>query len=946
MLSAVQYLFRFWFAFLVMGLAMSAGPARAQIRAAVPGLSLRGTALDAATGEPLVGATVRVLGTGFGTTVGLDGSFVLRGLPAGATTVQCQSVGYSPQQQSLTLTAGPAPALAFRLAASTRELDEVTVTGRGDRESDQSARRSEQKADNVLNIIAARAIELSPDVTVGNVVQRASGVSVVRNSGGDGQYAIIRGMDRRYNYTLVNGIKIPSPDPNNRYVPLDIFPAELLERLEVIKALTPSMEGDAIGGALNLVMKSAPDHLVVAATAAGGYSDLFANRAFVGFSSAGLAVHSPGESHGQLEPVSAGDFSNKQLGYSRVAVPVNSLFGLTLGNRTADGKLGLLVAGSLQTTHRGSDRLFYRQTTQPKPEPQPNTFGFDELRRLEYSLRQQRLGLHAKLDYQLSEHHRLSLYSLLTRLDDAQQRHTTTNDLGVAGDIPSSDFSRFRRQLLWSEALQGEHQLSPRLRLGWSAVYGRATYDVPDQTTIGTVRSTAANVQQGTFVTSNSHTWQRSLDQDVAGYANLGYAATDWLELSVGGLLRHKNRDNFYDYYDLGALTTGTGTSNRQVYTTNEQALFTFNSPGDALPKKTDANNYAATERIIAGYVQAKLQTGNWQLVGGLRREDTRQVWTSQAPPTTVGKDGVKNYPDWLPSAHLKYRLSEHENLRASYFQSISRPNLIELIPATYYDPERDIIIAGNPLLRHTTAHSADLRYEYFGPAAAQLLAGVFYKRLTDPIEFGFAQVGNNGSYYQPQNPAAPATNFGAELQFVKYLRHWGLTGNYTYTHSRITTTKRVYYRGADGTIKTADATQATTEFPTAPTQTRPLQGQSDHIANLALLYKDEATGFNAQVAAVYTGRRVNTVSPYRDLDEWQRATTQLDFSAEQRLPAHLTAFLKITNLLNTPTIAEVMQAPPAGFLSLPEQSRPDRILVQRDTYSRTYLLGLRYRLN
>ena len=85
-----------------------------------------------------------------------------------------------------------------------------------------------------------------------------SGVTVERNSSGEGQYAILRGMDKRYNYTLVNGVKIPSPDNKNRFVPLDIFPSEMLDRLEVTKSLTANMEGDGIGGAVNLIMKDAP----------------------------------------------------------------------------------------------------------------------------------------------------------------------------------------------------------------------------------------------------------------------------------------------------------------------------------------------------------------------------------------------------------------------------------------------------------------------------------------------------------------------------------------------------------------------------------------------------------------------------------------------------------------------------------------------------------------
>jgi outer membrane receptor for ferrienterochelin and colicin len=125
-------------------------------------------------------------------------------------------------------------------------VEVVTNTRLGNTEA--SARATERNAMNVMNVISAREIEFSPDVTVANVVQRVSGVSLERSSSGDGQHAIVRGMDKRYNYTLVNGIKIPSPDPKNRYVPLDIFPSELLDRLEVTKALTPSMEGDAIGG--------------------------------------------------------------------------------------------------------------------------------------------------------------------------------------------------------------------------------------------------------------------------------------------------------------------------------------------------------------------------------------------------------------------------------------------------------------------------------------------------------------------------------------------------------------------------------------------------------------------------------------------------------------------------------------------------------------------------
>jgi outer membrane receptor for ferrienterochelin and colicin len=72
---------------------------------------------------------------------------------------------------------------------------------------------------------------LSPDITVANVIQRVSGLSIERNASGDPQYAIVRGMDKRYNNTLVNGIKIPSPDNENREKEITKIKHEIAEKM-------------------------------------------------------------------------------------------------------------------------------------------------------------------------------------------------------------------------------------------------------------------------------------------------------------------------------------------------------------------------------------------------------------------------------------------------------------------------------------------------------------------------------------------------------------------------------------------------------------------------------------------------------------------------------------------------------------------------------------------
>ena len=287
--------------------------------------TVKGYVTDAQTGESLVGATVTlttVIGGSarFGAVAGLDGSYSLREVPEGSYTLIVSYISYKTSTQQITVGRGNMTQ-NVALGSAGNDLAEVIVSGSGERESESSTRRTEQKADNVLNIIGAKAISLLPDITVANVLQRVSGVSIVRNSTGDGQFAVIRGMDKRYNYTLVNGIKIPSPDNKNRYVPMDIFPADLLERLEVVKALTPNMEGDAIGGAMNMIMRSAPDYLVVNATASGGYSQLFSTQPFSGFSTKGLNFRSPSEIAGSNTYFARPEeFSRQPLNYSKVAL--------------------------------------------------------------------------------------------------------------------------------------------------------------------------------------------------------------------------------------------------------------------------------------------------------------------------------------------------------------------------------------------------------------------------------------------------------------------------------------------------------------------------------------------------------------------------------------------------------------------------------------------------
>ncbi|MDR1937945.1 MAG: TonB-dependent receptor, partial [Tannerellaceae bacterium] len=182
--------------------------------------SLKGIVTDAQTQELLLGATIVVKEQPHLATIsGLDGSFSLRNAGTYPLTLVCNYLGYQSTQIPV-LNAKEAENLAISLAPANLEVAEVTIYAGNTQNTDLAVRNMERNAATILNIISAKAIEISPDMTVANVIQRVSGVSIERNNSGDGQYAILRGMDKRYNYTLVNGIKIPSPDNKNRFIPL------------------------------------------------------------------------------------------------------------------------------------------------------------------------------------------------------------------------------------------------------------------------------------------------------------------------------------------------------------------------------------------------------------------------------------------------------------------------------------------------------------------------------------------------------------------------------------------------------------------------------------------------------------------------------------------------------------------------------------------------------
>lgn len=321
---------------------------------------------------------------------------------------------------------------------------------------------------------------------------------------------------------------------------------------------------------------------------------------------------------------------------------------------------------------------------------------------------------------------------------------------------------------------------------------------------------------------------------------------------------------------------------------------------------------------------------------GGVRIENTNQGYNLKNPSAGITPDSTQRYTDVLPSLIVKYKLKPGMNLRFSYYKSISRPGFFEIVPYIYPDdgyPEH-----GNPGLTRVKAQNADLRLELFPNATDQVLVGTFYKDITDPIEYTVTKWGiANQNVWQPNN-FGNAQNMGVEIDYTHYFSKFGIRANYTFTRSSITTTKQL-----PGPVDPNDLSKGYTTY--FVNQTRSLQGQASHIGNVSVLYKDLQKGWESQLSLVYTGEKLEAISPYLDNDMYSKPIVILDFSVEKKISRTVDVFVKATNLLNS---AYQMYIPKPVYQKNNEypyqQDAQHTTLTRRDEYFQSFRAGLRVR--
>jgi TonB-dependent receptor len=717
----------------------------------------------------------------------------------------------------------------------TLKMVEVAINGTevivvGDRLKGQAKALNQQRNNsNITNVVSADQIGRFPDANIGDAIKRIPGITM-QNDQGEARNIIIRGMAAGLNSVTLNGERIPSAEGDNRNIQMDLIPADMIQTVEVNKAILPNMDADAIGGSVNLVTRTAPNDLRVSGTIGSGVNFL----------------------------------SDK---------PITNI-ALVLGNRILNEKLGIVLSGSFNNHVFGSDN-FEGVWSKTKNPAYPVVLSSFDLRK--YDVQRIRRSSSLAMDYQLAKGHTIFLNAMYNWRDDRENRYrfrvdrlNTPVEAATFKDISKNLYeirgrvaiqtkggiendrnkgTRLEDQRVANVSLSGE-DIFGKLKMNWSGTYAYAQEDRPNERYI-THRGNA-NVKFNTLdpskyvvdlvdpksvsslalnqiYESNNFTSETDLNAKIDFEVPL---ANKNNLINFGGRIRSKNKEriNSYDIYSpIGNIGTGGNTFGALPSSPQNERIFLNGAqyvPGNFVDKsflgnldlynttvfnKEDAiaeyitTNYDAAETISAGYAMAKLKlTDKLTSILGLRLENTGIVYNGysfdedeeKASPIT---DVKKSYLNVLPGIHLKYYLGSDAILRAAWTNSIARPSYFSLVPYESYSPDNQTLLRGNPNLEATKSMNFDLMAENYFESIGMVSAGIFQKTLKDfiydktTLNVVDPKYGQLISSTRPEN-GGTANAYGIETALQRQLdflpgfwKGLGVYLNYTFTNTTTT---------------------------------------------------------------------------------------------------------------------------------------------------------------
>lgn len=840
--------------------------------------TIKGIVKDKATGDPLIGATVKIEGTNKGGVTDMDGRFKIDGVDGTSCTIRIQYVSYQPQ--TLVYKQGDKD-VEVALVREEKRLNEVTVTARKQLEGEKALQLERQKATVAIENMGAKEMSLKGISNVQEGVKKITGISIAAA----GQL-IVRGLGDRYSQTTLNGLPIASPNPDNKLIPLDLFPAATVQNITVSKVYEVGTFADYSGAHIDIGTKESTgaDYFTVGFNVGGKFNTL--GKGFYKSDRKG-SIFKTGNLSKRYWDMSRDDFEK--------TVKQEDVFGTTFAikRKTALPDFSGSVGGSKSWRFDNGNQLSLMVSLGISSSSQILKNAFNKTLNVQggtksefaydsYTSELKLAGL-INLGYSFRQGDRISYTSFYARnaVDEYMSRWGATYD---ENNLLGSN-SVFHAYDLFNNQLTGHHEFGDkRWMIDWSGSYGKTGSDEPDRRQVMFRTDEKGNPID--FFRLNQQETNRyfsELDEKEAnGDVHVTYNFGDNNLVRVGGAYKNKKRDfksmNFF--YDIDELDKSLI---KDIYSTNGYLNFQNIADGTIVVdrKKYPYGSYDAKHDIMAAFIETNYYPINKLLVNlGVRYEQSKQTvnyFTDGGTPETA----TLNKGDLFPALNLKYSLTDEQSLRFSASRTVTRPAFIEMAPFRYLESFGSASLTGNADLKNGYNINLDLRYDFFPKNSRDMFSVTgYFKLLQDPIERIQTYTGGDVSFsfQNADNGIAAGLEIEARKEIFKDLR-LGVNGSFIYTDVKL----------PEGGAYTESK--------------RALQGASPYLVNADISYAPRFSNESQLILAlVYNlqGPRIDAVGYAGLHDVKQDPLHTLNFVGTYQLNRHFSVKLQADNLLNS----------------------------------------------
>lgn len=844
---------------------------------APPAARIAGRVVDSRTGAGLTDVGIQIVGTSFGTASGLDGRFTLGGVTPGTVTIHLRRLGFTPKTVTgILLSPGQTVQQDIALDPVTVSLSTQVVTASAERGTVSEALDKQRHSVGVVNAVTREQIANSPDGDAAQAMQRVSGVTVQ-----DGRYVVVRGLGERYTTTSLNGSRIPSPEPERKVVPLDLFPASLLQSVATSKNFTPDQPGDFSGAQVDIRTREFPLDTEFQFSSTMGFNDAATSRSLVSAPRLGLEWLGFAGSERRLPPVlEASSFRNSWTPLARNGSANRSVGLLSGGSKS----IGRSQAGYITAVSYSYSQEIRENEVRAYADP---TDGLREIDRFEGTTGRASVlwGGIFNTSLLLGDDTRISFNNTYNRTADNEAR----TEAGFSENLGTRllvDRLRFVERSVASSQITGERQIGSRQKVSVAFTASRVSRDEPD-------RSEFVRVDPGN---GEAPYWLDASEAAVRTFGELSetslVSSGDYAlqlgpahrrhELKIGGSFRFTDRLARNRVFSLQAPSLGITDRRLSAEEIFDDRLSSSTASAFRVVPLSQGGSYGVNDEVGAGYAMLQLNpTDRIQIVGGARLERSSTIVSAEP---TVGRRVIANpiYTDVLPSLLLNLKVTESQNLRLSATQTLARPEYRELAEVQYRDVIGGENVLGNPNLRRTLIRNADLRWEWYPRAAEVFSVGVFAKRFQHPIERVF--LATSGTRVVTFINADGADNLGLELEaragldrIAHSLRHLTLFSNLTLMQSQV-------QLGGDTRVAVEE---------------RAMVGQAPVVLNAGLTYNASGSPLSATVLFNRVGERIVTASQRPLPVTREAARNALDVSLRFPIAGALSGKFDARNLLD-----------------------------------------------